>query len=650
MPSKSYSGENYRGHRATRSSRTASFVSNAFTNALPTAADGQNFMPIGWDEATLTKCRSGVYFDIDFSIMQSITSATFRAYYKEPIPNDQVNQTCTASRTVLVCRATADYNTAAWNLSTSIHTATGAGSIALTASTVDDDFTSCDITSIVQAWHAGTTNYGLYLRMSTDTSGQFAPALTTPSSNMPAASFLDNVGLTIEYVAMPTDPTAPTPKGGNTDDAVTIGTTTAIKTFDATTASSCKLRFNFNDVNTDSGDYCQQYTIEVHRNSTFTDLAYSDIVNTTGSPTGTISHTLNFTSIPKDVDLYWRVKTADTNPGNYSPFSALQTGSKAEDAVITKFKVQGAIVNPPDPGDGGGNPDYVSTSTFARSKFRVEFYPMQDTVTAGLELDKADDSPSTPLPSFNPYPKVDAAGNWLPSAVIHDAKSVGVSQYVNSPGVFFMTLPSNHEQVEKIVPLRTFWRCCRWDEKAGLFVIAGEGLVTEISSSPNEIVVYGTDKLGMLERLVVPVDRTMIGAYYTFEDFRLDQIHDYLLPAGTLAETLTTRTVTTRACVSGGGTRGSLATITTSVAHGFVTGNTITVAGVNDTKLNGIFTVETTTSTTISYRISDKAYTLASGSAGASATVVVANYRRNAFEPFQQARKIIAGTTDVSAT
>lgn len=656
MATQTVSATNYRGHRASRASATGTFASNAFSGRLPVnATTASSFLPVGWDEATTTKCRSGFFTDIDFSPMQSITSATLNLSYFDVTPNDQVNQTCTASRSMLVCRATANYDTAAWNLSTSIHTATGAGTVSMTATTGNNDSFSVDVTAIVQYWFANPgTNLGFYMRMSTDTSGTFAPATTTPGSNMPAASFYDNITLVIQYAPPPTLPSSPNLViQNNATDGGTLGSTTPIKTFDAGVDTQCNLRFSFVDINEDEGDYCQQYTVEVFNNSTFTGSpVFSDVVVTTGSPSGTITYPLQFTSIPKDIDLYWRVKTADTMPGGYGGYSSLTNGS-GTGQEIAKFRVNASTIEPPPSGGGGGNPTYAAVSTFARSKFRVEFYQIQDTITAGLEIDKADANPAI-APSFNPTPKKDAAGNWLASAIIHDAKKIGISQQVNGAGEFFLTLPSNHPQIGGIVPLRTFWRACRWDEKAGYFIVIGEGLVTETASSPNEVIIYGIDKLGMLTRLFVSVDATMRGAYYTFGDgttangFRLDQIHDSLLPAAGGVETTNTKAVTTRLATLDA-SKGSEITLTTSVAHGFVIGDVVTVTDIVTPELNGTFVITRVPSTTqFCYRINSK--TINFTSTADAATAVVARYSRTMFEPFQGSRRILAGTTDVSST
>lgn len=614
-------------------------------------------LPVGWSTGEFgRKCRASVYFDtIDFSTIGTINSATMTFQYSDPNPDFQVNQSCTASRTLRIERRTVAATGSTWatGVSTGVHFSnTSAISVTLAANLADTAGLSANVLSLVNAWKNGDPQEGIVLRISTDTADTTSSPQTTPVENKPGAGFIpSSFEIVINYTPLPVSPSAPQLViQSNATDGGTLGSTTPVKSFNASTTSQCNLRFSFIDENETEGDYCYAYQVEVYTNSSFTGSpVWSENKVTTGQPAGTITYILDFNNVPKDTDLYWRARVIDTNPGDtYSPYSTLTNGSgtSQERAV---FRVQAATTEPPPPGGGGGNPEFTSITTFARNKFRVEFYGIQDTVTAGLELINADDNPQTPVPSFNPTPNKHADGNWQPSAIIHDAKAIGVSQQVNGAGEFFLTLPSNHPQIGAIVPLRTFWRVSRWDEKAGYFIVVGEGLVTETVSSPNEVIVYGTDKLGMLARLIVPVDKTLLGAYYTFQNFRLDQIHDALLPSAGNVEQSISRSVTTRASVAG--SAGSIVTLTTSVAHGYLQGDAVTVTNVNDAALNGTFVIASVpTTTTFTYKLTDKSKVVASGSAGTGATSVVNRFTRNMFEPFQSNRRILAGTTDVSNT
>lgn len=617
-----------------------------------------NTLPVGWSTGEFgRKCRASVYFnEIDFSSMGTINSATMTFQYSDPTPDFQVNQSCTASRTLRVERRTTAATGSTWasGVSTGVHFSnTTTVSVTLAANLADTAGLSANVLSIVNAWKSGSPQEGIVLRISTDTSDGFASPQTTPVENKPGAGFYpDSFEIVIDYTPLPVAPSAPQLViQNNATDGGTLGSTTPIKTFDAGVGTECNLRFSFIDDNETDGDYCQQYTIEVYNNSSFSGSpVYSEVKVTTGNPTGTITYVLKFSNVPKDIDLYWRVKTADTNPGTYGPYSSLTNGSGSSQE-IAKFRINASNVTPPPPGGGGGNPTYTSTTTFARNKFRVEFYQIQDTITSGLEIDKADANPNI-SPSFNPTPKKDANGNWLASAIIHDGKKIGVSHQVNGAGEFFLTLPSNHPQIGGIVPLRTFWRACRWDEKAGYFIVIGEGLVTETASSPNEIIVYGIDKLAMLSRLYVNLDATTIGGYYTYGDgsvgggFRLDQIHDDLLPAAGGSETTITKTISSRIAVLDA-SKGSEVSITTSTAHGFVLGDVVTITDMAISELNGTFSITRVGSTTqFSYRINSK--TINFTSTNDAGTAVVKRYTRTMFEPFQGSRRILDGTTDVS--
>lgn len=652
MATLTVSNDAYRAWLLTRTSTTATFTDGA---SLIAASPVSGTLPVGLSSGLLRKARSGVTFpNIDFSVMNTITSATLTCYYSDPTPDYQVNQTCTGARTVHVRRATASIAGDAWTFSKN-YTTTGAANISLIANQADTSVFTIDVSSIVASWKSGTAQEGLILALSGDTTDAYTTG-TAGSTAVPGAGFASyGFTLTIDYTTVPTAPSAPQLViQNNTTDGGTYGSTTPIKTFSASTTTQCNLRFSFVDINETDGDYCQQYTIEVFNNSSYSGSpVWSEVKATTGNPTGTITYVLDFNNVPKDVDLYWRVKTADTMPGTYGSYSSLTNGSGSSQE-IAKFRVQAANVEPPPGGGGGGNPTYASVSTFARNKFRVEFYQIQDTVTAGLEIDKADSNPNI-VPSFNPTPKKSADGNWLASAIIHDAKKIGVSQQVNGAGEFFLTLPSNHPQIGGIVPLRTFWRACRWDEQGGYFIVVGEGLVTETASSPNEVIVYGIDKLGMLSRLFVSVDVTMRGGYYTFGDgtaangFRLDQIHDSLLPAAGGVEQTVTRSVTTRVSAADA-SKGTEVTLTTSAAHTFVVGDVVTVSDMAISFLNGTFIITRVGSTTqFSYNINNTSSEAIFSSTSDPGTAVVNRYTRTMFEPFQATRNILNNTTDVSS-
>jgi hypothetical protein len=84
----------------------------------------------------------------------------------------------------------------------------------------------------------------------------------------------------------------------------------------------------------------------------------------------------------------------------------------------------------------------------------------------------------------------------------------------------------------------------------------------------------------------------------------------------------TTDTAQTISSITRGGTGNLTATMTTAVAHGLVTGNTITVAGADPAQFNGIYRVTVTGSTTLTYTMA----TAPSGDATTEGTYTVRYY------------------------
>ena len=76
----------------------------------------------------------------------------------------------------------------------------------------------------------------------------------------------------------------------------------------------------------------------------------------------------------------------------------------------------------------------------------------------------------------------------------------------------------------------------------------------------------------------------------------------------------TTGTAQTISSITRGGTGNLTATLTTAVAHGLVTGNTITVAGADPAQFNGVYRVTVTGATTLNY-------TMATAPSGDASTV-----------------------------
>jgi hypothetical protein len=228
-----------------------------------------------------------------------------------------------------------------------------------------------------------------------------------------------------------------------------------------------------------------------------------------------------------NINYFWRVRSYDT-AGVVSDWSTLTTASFTAPTNTIGFP-------PPE-----GNPNFATTTTIARNKYRLEFYPM--------------------LASLNGFdPK--------PSAVVFDAKKIGISQQVNQPGEFFFTLKADSPQIQFIIPQKTMWRACRWDETNGYFRVLSEGIVTKSVTYPHEVVFYGVDKLGMMERTMVSTEFT--GADYSHIDVTLANLHDDIMSRNVAVATITGATVYPTATITG----------VTIPAPATITGISVPVAG-----------------------------------------------------------------------
>jgi hypothetical protein len=99
------------------------------------------------------------------------------------------------------------------------------------------------------------------------------------------------------------------------------------------------------------------------------------------------------------------------------------------------------------------------------------------------------------------------------AAVIHDAKNVGVSSYLNEGGEMFFTLPYNHPQLSACVPLERHYRVDRFDEEDGRYVTLGQGLLEDYEATDNETVFYGLDYMMVLQRTITTPSTTTLVTY-----------------------------------------------------------------------------------------------------------------------------------------
>ena len=111
-------------------------------------------------------------------------------------------------------------------------------------------------------------------------------------------------------------------------------------------------------------------------------------------------------------------------------------------------------------------------------------------------------------------------------AIIHDAKNVGVSTYLNEGGEAFFTLPYNHPQITECVPLERHYRVDRFDEEEGRYTTIGQGILEDYEATPDETVFYGLDYMMVLTKTITTPTTTATLTYddKTFEHIYIDQM------------------------------------------------------------------------------------------------------------------------------
>ena len=111
-------------------------------------------------------------------------------------------------------------------------------------------------------------------------------------------------------------------------------------------------------------------------------------------------------------------------------------------------------------------------------------------------------------------------------AIIHDAKNVGVSSYLNEGGEVFFTLPYNHPQIAECVPLERHYRIDRFDDEAGRYITLGQGILEDYEASPDETVFYGLDYMMVLTKTITTPTTTATITYndQTFQSIYIDQM------------------------------------------------------------------------------------------------------------------------------
>lgn len=211
-----------------------------------------------------------------------------------------------------------------------------------------------------------------------------------------------------------------------------------------------------------TGDAPTKFDLKISEQENFGSPVVDIQVNDSDDPLVT---TVPLSTFKPNANYYWKIRAYDL------------AGATGEWSSIRNFLTPSVTGWSP----SAANP---TQTTSPRNKYRLEFYPMLES-----------------LNGFDPNP----------SAIIFDAKAIGIAHTVNAPGEFFFTLESDHLQVGKINPQKTMWRASRWDERQNYYRVIGEGIVTNSVITPHEVVFYGTDKIGMLNRIVVSADRIASG-------------------------------------------------------------------------------------------------------------------------------------------
>ncbi|CAB4177490.1 hypothetical protein UFOVP1344_8 [uncultured Caudovirales phage] len=401
----------------------------------------------------------------------------------------------------------------------------------------------------------GDTNRGILMRQSDVTQANNGAQYY---SRQGSSTKCPRITITYQYTTnqAPTAPTPLSPRNGVLQ-----------------TGNNVDFSATFNDP--DTGDTPSKFDIQVSTSPTFTTTSQAQIAASTTLYNKTVTDTtspLN-TSVPRvgnfvsdNTNYYWRIRSYDALGAGPSPWSS---------DANAYFTVPTDTTGTPPP--VGGNPDYTTTKSNARNKYRLEFYPMLSGLT-GFDS--------------------------LPSAVIFDAKAIGVGHMVNSAGEFFFTLPSDHKQIAKLVPQRTFWRASRWDEYSNLYRVMGEGLLTNTMQTANEVVFYGTDKLGMANRSIVSTSD--VSATYSHVGVTLEQLHDSIF-----------RRVSRSYAVTAASVASGIVTYT-SANHKFVIGDVVSVTNM------GVHTVSLGTVTDVTPNTSFSMKTAATGSVTSAGTATLA--------------------------
>lgn len=283
------------------------------------------------------KWRSCVYFNIDFTDMQSITSATL--YLVDSAATIYHSEQDSPPSTLKVVRMTKDWGegtydteggltanaTWDWDNRYDAYTNTGNNTKSITQSAGSD--TSISVTDIVTSWFNGSANYGFMLI--NDTSETNTNKAMVFYSKQKGGS--DRPRLVINYTTN-TAPSAPT----------------LTSPVSASTVSTLSPSFTGDANDADAGDYIIAFQIQVYNNSTGALMWDSNarVVETFGTTSFAITYGYGSSSVAyqplsSGVTYKWRARTMDRAGawGAYSSYSTFTTNTQPNEPTIT--------INPP---------------------------------------------------------------------------------------------------------------------------------------------------------------------------------------------------------------------------------------------------------------------------------------------------------------
>ena len=90
------------------------------------------------------------------------------------------------------------------------------------------------------------------------------------------------------------------------------------------------------------------------------------------------------------------------------------------------------------------------------------------------------------------------------TAVIFDAKNIGVEEFANDSGSAYWTLSNDHPQLSKHVPLSTHYEISRWSDVRSRWEFVGAGMINDYQSTEYETIFSGIDYKAVLNQIYTP--------------------------------------------------------------------------------------------------------------------------------------------------